>query len=107
MRRAGLSEAVLFGSRARGDWLSSSDVDLIVVSPQFDGVRVLDRMYRLHDCWSGPEELEVLPYTPEEFARAREHSGLVQAALQHGVVVRADDGEEETPEGAETDRPGA
>lgn len=104
LRRAGLDEAILFGSRARSDWLTTSDVDLIVVSPRFEGVRLLDRMYRLHDCWDGPEELEALPYSPEEFARAREDSGLVRAALTHGLVVRAHDADRETPRGADTDR---
>lgn len=104
LRRARLDEAILFGSRARSDWLTTSDADLIVVSPRFDGVRLLDRIYRLHDCWDGPRELEVLPDSPEEFARAREDSGLVRAALTHGLVVRADDADRETPRGAHTDR---
>lgn len=90
LKRAGLDEAILFGSRVRGDYLSTSDVDVIVISPRFEGVRVIERMYQMHDAWEGDEFLEVLPYTPEEFERAREFSGVVQAALEHGIRIRAE-----------------
>ena len=37
-------EAYLFGSWARGDWLVDSDVDVVVVSPDFRGVPWLKRL---------------------------------------------------------------
>ena len=43
----------------------------------------------------------------EVLAWAREHSGLVQAALQHGVAVRADHTDEKTLADAETGRSAA
>ena len=33
-----ITQAILFGSRARGDFLVDSDCDTIVVSPDFEGV---------------------------------------------------------------------
>jgi len=33
-----LTQAIFFGSRARGDFLVDSDCDTIVVSPDFEGV---------------------------------------------------------------------
>lgn len=33
-----VEKAIFFGSRARDDWLESSDVDTILVSPDFEGV---------------------------------------------------------------------
>ena len=91
LRRARLEEGIVFGSRVRGDYLMASDVDLIVVSQAFEGVRVLDRVRQLLDCWDGTEDLEVLPYTPAEFERARGSSGVIQAALTYGIRVRAAD----------------
>jgi len=37
MRRVGVREAVLFGSRARNEHVEDSDVDLTLVSEQFRG----------------------------------------------------------------------
>jgi len=40
VRRVGLqaSRAVLFGSYSRGDVHSDSDIDILVIAPEFDGV---------------------------------------------------------------------
>ncbi len=89
LRRLDLPEAIVFGSRVTGDYLDTSDVDLILISPRFRGVRVRERAEQVHRCWQGAEELEALPYTPEEFERAREDSGVIQAALRHGLRVSA------------------
>jgi predicted nucleotidyltransferase len=35
---------ILFGSRARDDWLYTSDVDLILVSENFQSMNFLQRM---------------------------------------------------------------
>ena len=62
-----MSEAYLFGSYARGDWLEESDVDLIVVSPGFEGVRWLDRLDLVAKLWLrlGLEKwVEVFPLHP-------------------------------------------
>jgi predicted nucleotidyltransferase len=39
VRRSGIrvSQAILFGSYARGDALPDSDVDILVIAPEFDG----------------------------------------------------------------------
>ncbi|MDD5309640.1 MAG: nucleotidyltransferase domain-containing protein [Deltaproteobacteria bacterium] len=41
VRRAGIhaQRGVVFGSRARGEARSDSDIDLVVIAPEFDGPR--------------------------------------------------------------------
>lgn len=58
---------VLFGSRARGDHLLESDVDLVLVARKFEGVPFFDRLGRLLELWEGPYTLEPFAYTPAEF----------------------------------------
>ncbi len=62
----------LFGSHARGEQLKTSDIDLIVVSKDFDGVPVMKRLDIVNRIiWErGLGNLEVLPLTPEEIDRS-------------------------------------
>ena len=43
-------QVLIFGSRARGDALEHSDLDLILVSRDFEGVPWLDRPLRVHEA---------------------------------------------------------
>jgi predicted nucleotidyltransferase len=86
-----VAEAYLFGSYARGDWLKSSDVDLVVVSPDFAGIRWLDRLdlvARLQVRLGLEKWVEVLPYTPEEFEEARRRSAALRDAERYWIRVR-------------------
>lgn len=77
---------LLFGSRARGDALRESDLDVIIVSASFDGTAWIERpamVLRAMPTQAAP--IEVLCYTPEEFARKREQLGIVRAAVEDGV----------------------
>lgn len=84
-----VERAIVFGSRVRGDALLTSDLDLILVSPDFEGLSFTDRPMAVHDAWDFEEapSLEVICYTPEEFARKRERIGLVRTAVEEGLAV--------------------
>jgi predicted nucleotidyltransferase len=75
---------ILFGSRARGDWLLTSDADLIIVSPDFQGRRFVDRSAEVLRHWRGRVDLEVFCYTPEEVATRGRDIGIVAHALKEG-----------------------
>ncbi len=67
-------EAVyLFGSYARGDYLQSSDVDLAVISDQFQGVPFLKRLDIVNRIvWkTNLGNVEVLPLTKKEVEEER------------------------------------
>ncbi|MEZ0320127.1 MAG: nucleotidyltransferase domain-containing protein [Pyrobaculum sp.] len=83
--------AYLFGSYARGDWLYSSDIDLVVVSKDFEKLRWLDRLGLIAKIQLrlGLEKwVEALPYTPKEFAEALERSAVLKDASKYWVRVR-------------------
>ena len=83
-----IHEAIFFGSRARGDYLEHSDVDLIVVSDDFEGVFFPDRSTAMYRFWDGGLPLEVLCYTVKEFEKKKRMIGLVQDAVAEGVSVK-------------------
>lgn len=87
LARAGAEFGILFGSRARGDHLLGSDVDLVVVGRVFAGVAWLDRLSALHELWPPPLALEVLAYTPVEWRRRLPTSGVLQDALRDGIRI--------------------
>lgn len=78
---------ILFGSRARGDALSTSDLDLILVSPRFAPVPFLKRPVQVLESLGYPGGIELLCYTPEEFEQKREELGVVHVALREGVEL--------------------
>lgn len=78
---------ILFGSRARGDYLVESDYDFLVVSDDFVGMPFPRRMSLLYEYWEAPAPLEVFCYTREEFQRKARQIGLVAEAVKEGVGV--------------------
>jgi predicted nucleotidyltransferase len=85
--RLRLERLLVFGSRARGTHRPHSDYDLIVVSPDFQGVSPLWRGHGLNRLWNDLApgvDVELLCVTPDEFAQAtsRPTSWLQQAAAE-------------------------
>jgi hypothetical protein len=85
--RFGPLRAIVFGSRARGDALSTSDLDLILVSPRFASMPFLQRPVRVLESLGYPGGLELLCYTPDEFEAKREEMGIVRVALEEGIAL--------------------
>lgn len=78
--------AIVFGSVARGEADEWSDLDLVIVAetdrPFFERFREFAGLY---DVWP---RLDLLIYTPEEFARMRaEGNAFIEQVLAEGVVV--------------------
>jgi len=82
-----IDKALMFGSRARGDWLYSSDVDLILVSPDFGGKKFSERAADVLAHWKEDVDLEVLCYTPDEFERKSRQLGIVGQAVKEGIAI--------------------
>ncbi len=87
LREAGAERAIVFGSWARGDADGFSDLDLVVVAkcelpPLERGLR----FGRLVDVI--PLGVDLLVYTPEEFARGmRDRYGIFDAITREGVTI--------------------
>lgn len=79
---------VVFGSRARGEALAESDLDLLVVSERFRGVSFLERASAVLRDLDLPFSADLLCYTPEEFQRKRREIGIVRQALQEGLALQ-------------------
>ena len=82
-----IQKAIVFGSRARGDHRPSSDLDILLVSPDFKALAFIDRPAEVLRYWDGKFDLEPLCYTPEEYERLRGMMGIVTVADREGEVL--------------------
>ena len=81
------SNVIVFGSRARGDFLKESDLDLIVVSDKFSSIRFIDRAYRVLMDIDIDMGVDILCYTPKEFEEKKKELGIVQVAVEEGIEL--------------------
>ncbi len=87
--RLNLRSVAVFGSRARGDHWENSDIDLLVISEDFQGLNSGQRIDLLLESWPGIPALEPFGVTPAEC----EGAGwlLLWDALYQGRIL-VDDG---------------
>jgi uncharacterized protein len=82
---------ILFGSRATGKARPDSDVDLIVVSPCFEGKEMGKRtlqFWQQIETWRYGLAVDVLCYTPEEFEVMGTGIGMIAEAAKEGIWIR-------------------
>ncbi len=79
-----IQEAILFGSYARGNANQWSDIDLALVSNEFEGVRFTDKNKIRKITISVSSDLEVLPFNPKDFTSG---NPLVKEILATGIRV--------------------
>ncbi len=83
------SRIIAFGSRVDGEPLRYSDLDLVIVADSFRGIPWLDRAAAVLIAIGAPFAMDVLCYTPEEFARKAEEIGIVRTAVETGVELHS------------------
>lgn len=92
-KRAGkaipIERVIVFGSRARGTSGPMSDVDLLVVSPAFDGKTVVERAAPLYRAWDSDMPVDFLCYSPRELAEAMRRVTMARIAVEEGIEVAA------------------
>lgn len=79
-----ISQAILFGSYAKGTNHELSDIDLAVVSEDFDGISFYD-CQKLNDAMLRTSiDIETHPYRPEDFTS---DNPFVQEILEYGIRI--------------------
>lgn len=83
---------ILFGSRARGGAMKTSDIDLIIVSKIFESMHFTDRAsFVLKILWKNRAlpmvDMDILCYTPDEFEKKKNEIGIVKEALSYGIEL--------------------
>jgi len=83
------SKVVLFGSFARGDASDLSDIDLVVIAPEFDGLREVSLVEKLWDATAlADNRIEPIPCGDREW----EIDGgrpILEIARREGIIIAA------------------
>lgn len=85
-----VERAVVFGSVARNDHTTTSDVDIILVSRDFEGVPGANRGKPFRDAWNYEEygSVDFIEYTPAEYRTYRDRAGgIIQTAEAEGIRI--------------------
>lgn len=78
---------VLFGSFARGDADKCSDIDLIVIAPEFDGPRERTLVEKLwHATIAADNRIEPIPCGEREWETDQSRP-IIEIARREGVVI--------------------
>lgn len=78
---------ILFGSRARGDYTRKSDVDLIIVSKEFENMKYFKRSPKLYLLWDYPYEVDIVCLTPRELNTKKKQIGIIKTAVEEGIEI--------------------
>lgn len=88
MKTASPEKIILFGSAARGEMGSNSDIDLLVVKPDIHRRRLAQEIYR--NLLGIGYAVDVIVATPEDIERYKDSFALViEPALREGKVIYA------------------
>ncbi len=82
-----VSKVIFFGSRAANDYLNDSDIDLLIVSPDFKGIDMSGRMSLMYRYWDNRYDVDFLCYTPEEFRKLSKMITIAREAARKGIVI--------------------
>lgn len=78
---------ILFGSYARGEADEHSDIDLILVSKEFEGKDFHSRFKGLWLKWNLDLPVDFIPFTPKEFNKLKKQVSIVSEALKEGIRI--------------------
>ena len=82
--------AVLFGSHSKGTAHAWSDIDIVVIAPEFDRMKdrkLVDLLWELR-AFTDPR-IEPIPCGFEEWKRGQSDRPIIEQAFKEGVLIAA------------------
>ena len=83
-----IDKMIFFGSRVKGKFHRDSDIDLIIVSPQFRLLNFFKRGAKMYDYWNLNYPVDFLCYTPTEFNKLKKQITIVREAIREGIEIK-------------------
>jgi len=82
------TRAVLYGSFARGEANADSDIDLVVIAPEFDGRRDVSLVKALWRATVSDDRIEPIPCGEREW-ESGDGRPIIEIARREGVIIEA------------------
>lgn len=92
-----IDDAYLYGSYARGDYLKTSDIDLIIISDDFKDMKFTERLDMIENIiWRMKlkPHIQVIPLTNEELRNRVKQSFLLIDASKYWIKINKIMGED-------------
>lgn len=88
VRDIDLQKVILFGSQATGQATEESDIDLIIVSRDFEKMNFFKRASTMRKIWNLNYPVDFLCFTPDEFEYKKNRISIVSEALKEGIIIK-------------------
>jgi len=82
------SRAVLFGSAALSEAKEYSDIDLVVIAPEFDGSREISLIKALWRATAGDSRIEPIPCGEKEW-ETEQGRPILEIVRREGIIIAA------------------
>lgn len=82
-----IDRLIFFGSYARGDNNQNSDIDIIIVSNDFEGKKYFKRSPKFYLSWNYPYDIDIICLTPEELNNKTKQVGVIKDAVKEGIEI--------------------
>ena len=86
-----VEKTILFGSSARGQMTRDSDLDIIIISPDFKKMKYIDRLIFLSKARGDKFTfipMDILGYTSEEFKKMAKEAVVIREAQEEGREIK-------------------
>ena len=82
-----IKKIYLFGSQATGKAKKDSDIDLIIVSDDFNNMNFFERGTAMYNYWDLDMPVDFICYTTKEFNKLKNQISIVREAIKEGVEI--------------------
>jgi len=82
-----IEKIIFFGSRTRNKYSKDSDIDLIIVSDNFNGLDFFERISKMYSYWDLNYPVDFLCYTSDEFNTLKKRISIVKEAIKKGIAI--------------------
>jgi predicted nucleotidyltransferase len=82
-----IDRMILFGSVPKGTATSESDIDVILVSDEFEGKSSLKRPVQFYLEWPFRIPVDFICFTKHEFEKLKKQVSIVSEALATGIEI--------------------
>lgn len=83
-----LDKLILFGSYAKDKQNKNSDVDLLIISNDFEDIKSFKRANDLYLKWDIDMDVDFICLTNKELESKKNQIGIVSQALKEGVIIK-------------------
>lgn len=85
--KAKIEKMLLFGSQAKGVSKEGSDVDILLISSDFERKKYFQRSPQFYLLWNYDYDVDIICLTPKEYKERKQQIGVIQEVEKYGIEI--------------------